>query len=116
MKRKSKVKDPTPFCATISAKRYLEWHRGLINASEVFKRLTDLLLKLVDAHKARDALKEVEPTEKYGVKFLIGEGLRHLALAEHFFYRAYENEDVIREDELRIRKSQHDLPEHGSSD
>ena len=91
----------------VPAKKYLEWYRNIPHASEHFQRLTDLLIKLVDAHKARDALIETIPSaeERFDVRFLLEEGLRHLKLAEHFFYRAYENDDLIREERfLQTRK------------
>lgn len=92
--KRSKIKDPSPLCFTVSAKKYLTYYRNW--GPEYYRLLSDVLIKIVDAHKARDALSkaEIDPN----VKFLIEEGLRHLRLAEHFFYRAYENDYIAREE------------------
>lgn len=95
MKRISKIKDPSPLCFTVSAKKYLTFYRNW--GPEYYKQLSDVLIKIVDAHKARDALSTAEIDDP-SVKFLIEEGLRHLRLAEHFFYRAYENDYIAREE------------------
>lgn len=92
--KRSKIKDPSPLCFTVSAKKCLTYYRNW--GPEYYRLLSDVLIKIVDAHKERDALSkaEIDPN----VKFLIEEGLRHLRLAEHFFYRAYENDYIARED------------------
>lgn len=92
--RYSKIKDPSPLCFMVSAKKYLTYYRNW--GPEYYRLLSDVLIKIVDAHKERDALSkaEIDPS----VKFLIEEGLRHLRLAEHFFYRAYENDYIAREE------------------
>lgn len=100
--RRSKVKDPSPLCSAIDASKYLKRCRSLLGATDDFVRLTDLLLKIVETHKARDAVRDAlqsfdtSDPERRAIRQLICTGLDRLAAAENNFYRAWENLDLIR--------------------
>ena len=98
-RRINSPKDPSPLAPSVDASAYLKAHRNIDGASTVFQPLTDLILKLVDSHKARAALqaKLASSDADARVKSLVEDALYSLAVTESRLYRAWELSEILRE-------------------
>lgn len=106
-KYRSKVKHPSPLSCAMPAKLYLKLHRNIQYMPEVYKVITDALLKLDEMWKERDLLKDyargklgaLTDDDKSLVQ-LVNLSLDNLARAENQLWRAYENCYIQQEETL----------------
>ena len=97
MSKRSRTKDPCPLAPSVGALKYLKALRNIEGSEPGYTATTDILIKLVEAHKARDELKADGDVMRL-------DALHALAVAESRLWRLWETLELRREDVDELRR------------
>ena len=94
MSKRSRTKvDPCPLAPSVGALKYLKELRNIEGSEPGFTAATGILIKLVEAHKARDELEKIDDGDVMRL-----DALHALAVAESRLWRLWETLELRRED------------------